>query len=109
MDGNSTLTLGGKDYFICSLLINNGTVIMAASSEVRIFFDTPENCGLSPGALRLNVGGNASLTSTGFDPEHEKFDIPELYFLGSKTIPTSIYLEGCIGNEKRVPPLRAER
>src|SRR4029079_16409871 len=27
--GNSTLTLGGTDYFICRLLIDNGSVIMA--------------------------------------------------------------------------------
>jgi hypothetical protein len=100
VDGNSTLTLGGRDYFLCNLTIKNGTVIMAAGAEVRIFFDTPENCGpMSAGALRLNVGGNASLTSTGFDPEHEKFDIPELYFLGSKTIPTSIYLKGGSGTK----------
>ena len=64
---------------------------------MKIFFDTPENCGLTAGALRLNVGGNASLTSTGFFPEQEKYDVPSLYFLGSRTIPTQIHLRGGSG------------
>jgi hypothetical protein len=99
--GNKTnLTLGGGDYFICRLLIHQGQVIMAKGAQVRIFFDTPENCpnskGTPPmesGAIRFEIGTTAQVTATGYNEAAGEYDVPGLYFLGSETIPTSINLQ----------------
>jgi hypothetical protein len=91
---NSTLTLGGTDYFICKLEVGPGTLYMAAGSHVRIFFDTPENCGLSAGATRMSVGGNGAIVSSGYNPKEGKYDVPGFYMLGSANIPTKVDLSG---------------
>jgi hypothetical protein len=91
---NGSLTLGGTDYFICRLLIGPGTLYMAAGSHVRIFFDTPENCGLSNGDVRMEVGGGGSIVSSGYNPKEGKFDVPGFYMLGSPNISTKVDLSG---------------
>lgn len=88
---NTTLTLGGGDYFVCRLLLsNNSHLIMADGAQVRVFFDTPENCGLSSGAKQIDVSNNANITSTGYQPTLGKFDVPGFYLLGSDAIETKV-------------------
>jgi len=88
---NKTLTLGGGDYFICTLeLSNNSHLIMAEGAKVRVFFDTPENCGLSEGAKQLNVRNNADITSTGYQPTQGNYEMPGFYLLGSTSISTTV-------------------
>jgi len=87
---NSTLTLDGGDYFICRLeLSNNSHLIMSALAHVRIFFDTPENCGLKAGAEQLSLSNNTDIQATGYQGTAEKSDLPGLYMMGSTTIPTT--------------------
>jgi hypothetical protein len=86
---NASLTLGGGDYFVCKLeLKNNSHLIMADGAQVRIFFDTPENCGYSSGVKQIDVSNNANITSTGYQADEEKFDLPGLYVTGSDSIET---------------------
>lgn len=86
---NSTLTLSGGDYFVCRLeLTNNSHLIMAAGAHVRIFFDTPENCGLKAGAEQLSLSNNTDIQATGYQGSSEKTDLPGLYLMGSSTIST---------------------
>jgi hypothetical protein len=80
---NSTLTMGGSDYLVCGLFVGPGNLIMAAKSQVRIFVDTPENCGLAPGALQVVFDGNANITSTGYNPSEGSFAVPNIYLLGN--------------------------
>jgi hypothetical protein len=88
---NATLTLGGGDYFVCKLLIsNNGHLIMADEAHVRVFFDTPENCGLKSVAKQIDISNNADITSTGYQPKLGKFDVPGFYLMGSPTIKTKV-------------------
>jgi hypothetical protein len=88
---NSTLTLTGGDYFICRLYLgNNSHLIMGAGAAVRIFFDTPENCGIKANEAQIRVENNADITSSGYQPNESKFSLPGLYVLGSTTIPTKI-------------------
>jgi hypothetical protein len=88
---NTTLTLGGGDYFICRLeLKNNSHLVMADGAQIRIFFDTPENCGMSNGETQVFVSENANITSTGFQPSEEEFALPGLYLTGSTSIETRI-------------------
>lgn len=90
-DQNSTLTLTGGDYFVCKLILNNNShLIIGEGASVRIFFDTPEDCGLKAGAEQIKVENNADITSSGYQPSEEKFNMPGLYVMGSTTIPTTI-------------------
>jgi hypothetical protein len=88
---NTTLTLGGGDYFVCRLYVkNNSHLVMDADAQVRIFFDTPENCGIQAGEKQIDINNNADVTATGYQPEIGKFDMPGFYVMGSPTIPTTI-------------------
>jgi hypothetical protein len=96
LSGGSSLTMGGRDYFICELEIQSGELIMAAGEDVnvRIFFDTPENCGLSAGATQVMIAGNGRVKSTGYNPDEGKYALPVFFLLGSPEIPTRVELTG---------------
>jgi hypothetical protein len=96
----ATLTLGGGDYFICRLEMTGGHLIMAAGANVRLFFDTPEHCGLSSPAEQVSVTGKATIEATGYKPELHEFDMPGLYLLGSSTIETKVNLAGQAGTNE---------
>lgn len=101
VEQNASLTMGGEDYFVCKLYIENGQLIMPAlpsGAYVRIYVDTPEHCGLSAGAVQVKITGNASIVSTGYKPEAGNYAVPHIYVLGSTSIPTSVELSGTAGN-----------
>lgn len=98
VSSNATLTMSGFDYFVCKLIVQNGQVIMAAGSNVRIFVDKPENCGLSPGAVQVEITGNANIVSTGYNPSQGTFEVPGIYVLGESTV----RLEGNSGTNEMV-------
>lgn len=88
---NATLTLGGGDYFVCKLhLSNNSHLIMAEGAKVRVFFDTPENCGLSDGENQIYISNNANITATGYQPELGEYEMPGFYLFGSTSISTRV-------------------
>jgi hypothetical protein len=82
---NSTLSMGGHDYLVCGLFVN-GQLIMNAESEIRIFVDTPEHCGLEPGAVQVEFTASANVTSTGYNPAQSSYKIPGIYVLGESTV-----------------------
>jgi len=94
---NATLTIGGGDYFICQFNMSNGDLIMPAGANVRIYFDTPENCGIPSGGSQIDMGGNAHIQSTGFDPAHGVYNLPGFYVQGSPNIPTTVTMGGNSG------------
>jgi hypothetical protein len=83
---NAKLSMGGQDYFVCGLFINNGELIMLAGANVRIFIDTPEDCGLEPGAVQVEITGNANVVSTGYNPAQGTYEVPGIYVLGESTV-----------------------
>jgi len=88
---NSTLTLTGGDYFICRLYLgNNSHLIMGEGAAVRLFFDTPEKCGMKSGEAQIKVENNADITSSGYQASEGKYAVMGLYVMGSPTIPTKI-------------------
>jgi hypothetical protein len=102
---NSTLTLTGGDYFICRLLLgNNSHLIMGATATVRIFFDTPENCGAKAGSTwePIKVENNADITSSGYQPSSGKYSVPGLYVTGSTSIATKISFSNNSGSNQFV-------
>jgi hypothetical protein len=94
LEANSTLTVSGGDYWICSLSVSgNAQLIMAASAQVRFFFDTPEHCGQAAGTAQISLTGNSRIAST------NKTVMPAFYLLGSATTPTSVSLGGNANTE----------
>jgi hypothetical protein len=85
----STITLSGGDYFICKMVLgNNSHFVMGSGATVRIFFDTPENCGLSSVAKQIDLGNGGDITATDYNSALGKFNMPGFYLLGSPTIIT---------------------
>lgn len=90
--GNTTLTLGGGDYWICGIsLSGNSQLIMAEGAHVRVFFDTPERCGVTN---QINLSGNNRIAATGYQPDKGQFDMPGFFLLGSPTVQTSVNISG---------------
>jgi hypothetical protein len=103
MQNNATLTLGGGDYWFCELYIqNNSHLIMAQGARVRIFFDTPENCGLQDNHAQIHVQNNSDITSTAYDPATGQFDVPGFYMLGSATRATRAHWQNNGGSNEFV-------
>jgi hypothetical protein len=96
LSGNETLTVGGGDYWICSLSFSgNSQLIMAKGSRVRFFFDKPENCGYN--GNQLNLSGNNRISATGYQPTLGNFEMPGFYFVGSPTVASQVNLSGNFG------------
>ncbi|HEU4462532.1 MAG TPA: hypothetical protein VFR75_08065 [Solirubrobacterales bacterium] len=96
LSSNDTLTVGGGDYWICSISMSgNSQLIMATGARVRFFFDKPENCGNN--GNQLSLSGNNRISATGYQPSLGRFDVPGFYFLGSTTVASQINLSGNFG------------
>lgn len=78
------VTLNGGDYSLCRLELQQGTKLSVANgAQVTIYFDSPENCGYSDGAVQLNLAQFTSILSNGGDATHVS-----LLFVGSETLST---------------------
>ena len=90
MTGNSALTLGGANYGVCRLLMSaNSNVYIASGAVTRIWFDSPENCGLAAGERQLSMTGNSQISVTSGSAGDAG-----LLFVGSSTTPSTIELAG---------------
>jgi hypothetical protein len=95
LTGNESLTVGGGDYWICSISFSgNSELIMAQGARVRFFFDTPEHCG---NGNQLSLSGNNRISATGYQPSMGNFEMPGFYFLGSPAGTSQINLSGNFG------------
>jgi hypothetical protein len=102
-ENGSSLTLSGGDYFMCKLILsNNSHLIMGGGYQVRVFFDTPEHCGLGAGAKQIDISNGADITATGYQTTPNNFEMPGFYLLGSTSIPTKIELSNNSGTNEFV-------
>lgn len=89
LKNNATLTLGGSVYSVCRLDLDNTSQLKIAvrppGSAVRIYVDSPENCGGGSGMGSVSVRNNASIVNLNADPT-----TLQLYVVGSPTKATSI-------------------
>ena len=93
VNANDTLTVGGGDYWICSITLNgNSQLIMADGARVRFFFDKPENCGYN--GNQISLSGNNRIAATGYQPSAGRFEVPGFFLLGSPTVASQINLSG---------------
>jgi hypothetical protein len=86
---NSTLTLGGSNYSLCKLTLNqNSSIFIATGASVRIYFDSPEECGYDdPSELtQFLLEQNTRITTTGAG------DVAFL-FVGSDDLLSQIHLK----------------
>jgi hypothetical protein len=96
----TSLTLTGRTYSLCKLTMQQNSTLYVAPNQsgVRIFFDSPEHCGLpayntsSPTlqkqTAQMWLESNTRITASG-DPAALNIAI---YFVGSPTIPTGIMM-----------------
>jgi hypothetical protein len=86
---NATLTLGGNVYSFCRLDLDNSSQLKVAArapgTSVRIYIDSPENCGGGGGMGSVSVRNNAAILNMNTDPT-----TLQLYVVGSATIATSV-------------------
>jgi hypothetical protein len=95
MQGNSSVTLGGQDYLFCKITMSGkSSLIMAQGVAAKIYFDSPENCGLSSPATQIDITGNSSITATGWAPSAGFFELPGLYMLGSDAAVCNVNMTG---------------
>ena len=88
LKSNTSLTLGGADYSFCTLtLASNTTLFIAAGANVRMFFDSPEACGLPSGTAQLQLSSNSRITATDGNPSSVA-----VLFVGSDDLDTSVQL-----------------
>lgn len=81
--GSSSLTLGGTNYSLCRLRMDsNSTIYIAAGADVRIYFDTPENCNQSSGVTQMELDSNTRIVPSSGNPSHAAF-----LFVGSTSTP----------------------
>jgi len=90
LDNNAALTLGGHNYLVCKLYVEGGKLYMPFNTEVNIYVDTPQHCGLAPGAVQFAVLNNGEILSTAFNPSQSSYAIPNIYLLGE----SKVYLKG---------------
>ena len=79
------LTMGGTIYWVCQLEIQ-GTLYMPALTEVQIYVDTPQHCGLKPGDNQVIIGGQAKVESSSYNPSQGLYAVPAIYLLGEGNV-----------------------
>lgn len=95
ISGNATLTMGGPDYLLCKIEIQSGKIYMPVEAHVRIFIDTPQNCGMAAGSVQVEIQGGGGIIS-GYNPSQGFFEMPGIYLLGDG----GVNLEGNSGNNE---------
>lgn len=89
LSANTSLTLGGDVYSFCKLHMSSNTnLVVTAGANTKIYFDTPEACGLPDNAEQLKLESNARITSTSGGPTNVA-----MFFVGSDSLNTNISLD----------------
>jgi hypothetical protein len=85
---SATLTLTGGTYFLCSLELRNSAqlIVPADGTPVRIYIDSPENCGGN--TLSLGLYNSGTIVNESGDPK-----MVQLYVAGSPTTATSVQIQ----------------
>ena len=85
---NASLTLGGANYSLCRLVTSSNTnLFVVGGQQVRIYFDSPENCQLAGPVNQLDMNSNSSIQATGAEPMNLA-----MLFVGSDAISTGVRL-----------------
>ncbi len=101
LTGSATVTLGGSSpYFICRLwMTGSSKLYMASGAKIRVFFDTPEHCGMGNGDDQITQSGSSGIFSTTYN-SGTGFDVPGFYVIGSDTITTDVDVSGTADSQE---------
>jgi hypothetical protein len=91
------LTMGGLIYWVCQIDIH-GTLYMPAKTQVQIFVDTPQNCGLKSGDTQVSFGSQGLVESSSYNPQQGLYEVPAIYVLGDG----GVKLDGGAGSTNEV-------
>jgi hypothetical protein len=95
LSSGGALTLGGDSYLLCTLkMTGSSSLIMASGAQAKLFFDSPESCGLNDNSSQIDVSGGSRITSTAYNPSAGVYDLPGLYVVGSDSLGTSTSISG---------------
>lgn len=90
LTNNATVTLGGSVYSFCQVDLRQSSQLIippkAAGSSVRIYIDSPENCGGSGGGFTKEQ--SSTIWNQNTDPT-----ALQLYLVGSDSIATTVSLQ----------------
>jgi len=90
LNNDSTLTLSGNVYNLCSFEMNNSSQLIVAvrdpNTPLKIYIDSPENCGAGSGSVRLR--NNTGIVNLNTDPTTLQLSVA-----GSPTAATSVSFE----------------
>lgn len=108
LNSSVSLTLTGTTYSFCKLTLNSSThLYIRAGSDVNIFFDSPEACGLPANTTQMATNSSSRITANSGTPISLA-----IFFVGSPNIPTNIAMNssteanrGCIDNFVIYAPL----
>ena len=98
---NSSLTLTGTTYSLCTLALHSSSnLYIQSGAAVNIFFDSPEACHLPANSTQLDLNSAGRITTNTGVPS-----TLAMYFVGSPSIPTKISVnssfdvnKGCVDN-----------
>jgi type II secretory pathway pseudopilin PulG len=95
LGNNATLTLTGDVYSICRIELSNGAALQVAvrSTPLKVFVDSPENCGGGAGMGSVAFGNGSQVSN--FNTSPTTF---QLLVAGSPAIPTSVDLANNSGS-----------
>ncbi|HET7417724.1 MAG TPA: hypothetical protein VFJ61_08895 [Solirubrobacterales bacterium] len=82
---NEQVTMGGTIYWVCKLEVQ-GTMYMPALTEVQIYVDKPQNCGMKPGDAQVIIGGQGKVESDSYNPQQGLYTVPAIYVLGEGSV-----------------------
>ncbi len=87
LDNTATLTLAGDTYSFCRIQLRNSSRLLIATlpGPLRIYIDSPENCGNRPGSGSVSLQQDTDVTNLNADPIKL-----QLYAAGSANRSTSI-------------------
>ena len=97
LSGAEALTLGKQLPDLPAGHVRLQHLIMAAGATSRLYFDSPENCGLAgqPEPIeQVTVIGTSKILSTSYNPEAGAFDLLGMYMVGSAEIETQARFQG---------------
>lgn len=98
LGSQSTITLAGTNYLLCQLKMGaQSKLIVGAGATVRIYFDTPENCGQPSGFKQIDLTGGSRVSTTSGSPADLAFLVA-----GSDSLTTNISMVGNSGAENQV-------
>ncbi len=104
-----TLSLGGRNYVLCKLKLTGTSQLLtlpttsysadAPNVSTKIYFDSPENCGLQDDTAQIDVEDDSNIASSNWDFFRTTPNppgpgvLPLISMVGSKNLKTRVFIQ----------------